>query len=82
MSSKTITVTESAYEALRANKEPKESFSEAILRITRRRSLNEFYGILKGEGGEKFEKVIMERRKEHMKTRQERIMRIKEEMKK
>ncbi len=80
MTVKTITVTEDAYEALKSKKEPNESFSEAILRITKRRPLSEFYGILKGESGEEFEKAIMERRKAHTKSHLERIERIRKEL--
>ena len=62
MATKTITVTENAYEALKAKKEERESFSETILRITKKRSIWDFYGVLRGEPGERLEKAIRELR--------------------
>lgn len=63
MAVKTITVTEDAYEALRAMKEESESFSQTILRVTRRRPLRDFFGVLSKESGERVERAIGEIRK-------------------
>ena len=81
MAVKTITVTEEAYNTLKAMKTIDESFSDAILRIGKRKPLMSFYGILKGKSGEDFENVIMETRKRHRKLQQERVKRITEELK-
>ncbi|MBI4361826.1 MAG: antitoxin VapB family protein [Euryarchaeota archaeon] len=78
MSVKTITVTESAYSALKSMKEPGESFSETILRVAKRRPLSDFYGILRGESGERFEKAVWEARRRHEedhRVRRERVVR-------
>jgi len=63
MAVKTITVTEKAYEALRAKKAPNESFSDALIRIVRRKPLSAFFGVLSEESGERLEKAIIKLRK-------------------
>ena len=76
MASKTITVTVEAYEALKAAKDPSESFSEAIRRVVGRRSLREFVGCLSAESADRLERSIAEGRKHHtteMKRRSRRI---------
>jgi len=50
MPTKTITITEEAYERLRREKMEGESFSEVIIRLTeRKRGIDEFAGIWKHE---------------------------------
>ncbi|MBI4170280.1 MAG: antitoxin VapB family protein [Candidatus Aenigmarchaeota archaeon] len=80
MATKTITVTESAYEALKSLKEKNESFSETILRVAKRKPLSAFYGAWSKETADKVEKHIRETRKMHSKLHQERIKRIDEEL--
>jgi predicted CopG family antitoxin len=82
MAVKTITVTEDAYNALKGMKEPRESFSETILRVSKRRPLMSFFGILKGESGEKFEKAIMDARKKEYSLYKERIKHVIKERRK
>ena len=60
---KTITVTEDAYNALKSLKEEHESFSKTILRVSRRKPLNAFFGILGKEGGAELRKNVAEMRK-------------------
>lgn len=81
MTTKTITVTEDAYEALRALKEPNESFSKTILRVAKRKPLSSFSGILSGKSGEEFEKAIIEGRKIRNEAHKKRIKKLMEEMK-
>ena len=76
MATKTITVTEDAYEALHGMKEENESFSEAILRISQKRSLKEFVGALSEESAEHLEHTIRGLRKEHAKSHDARIKRV------
>lgn len=49
MATKTISITEEAYERLKMKKEKNESFSDVINKITGRRSLLEIAGILSNE---------------------------------
>ena len=46
MATKTISITEEAYERLAAKKGAKESFSDVILKVTRKAKLSDFAGIL------------------------------------
>lgn len=80
MAVKTITVTENAYFALSNMKEPNESFSDVILRVSRMRPLSDFFGILSSESGEKLEKVIYDARKKRNKAHKLKIERIVQEM--
>jgi len=62
MATKTISITEEAYERLASKKKEGESFSEVINRITNKRSLSEFAGILSNEEADRLEKNIKEGR--------------------
>jgi len=46
MATKTISITREAYDRLKARKGPGESFSDVILRLTERRPLAEYAGML------------------------------------
>ncbi len=82
MATKTITVTESAYEALKSLKDKNESFSETILRVAKRKPLSYFYGALSKESGKRLESAIMEARKRRNIGHQKRMRRLVEELKK
>ena len=62
MATKTISITEEAYERLKMKKEKNESFTDVINKITGRRSLLELAGIFSEEDATKLEKHIKERR--------------------
>ena len=81
MATKTITVTEGAYEALKALKGSNESFSKTILRISKRKPLSYFYGALSKEDANKLEKVIMENRRINKKLHKARFERLFGELK-
>ncbi len=76
MASKTITVTKDAYEALHSLKETRESFSDTILRIAKRKPLSSFYGVLSKESGEKLEKAIIDARKKRNESHRGRLKQI------
>lgn len=82
MAVKTITVTEDAYEALKALKSSNESFSETILKVAKRRPLSDFFGVLSKESSDRLEKAILEGRKKRNAAHQRRMKHIAEEMKK
>lgn len=50
MATRTISLSEDAYEALLALKAPGESFSDTVRRLARRRSLTDLSGILDAKG--------------------------------
>ncbi len=58
MSTKTLTITEEAYERLFSKKRDKESFSDVINRITNKGSILAFAGVLTKEEGKALEKEI------------------------
>ena len=62
MATKTISITEEAYERLRMKKEKNESFTDVVNRITGKRSLLELAGIFSEEDAIKIENHIKERR--------------------
>ena len=66
MATKTISITEEAYERLKMKKEKNESFTDVINRIAGKRDIMELAGILSKEEGEKLGHYIKERRKTSM----------------
>ena len=62
MATKTISITEEAYERLKMQKTSNESFTDVINKITGKRSLMELAGILSNEEADKLEKGIKKRR--------------------
>lgn len=76
MATRTLSVTEAAYQRLKAMKGERESFSDVILKVTKKPRLLEFAGILsKGEVDEA-ERLIRESRKRS----NERMRRIAKEL--
>lgn len=76
MATKTLTITEEAYNRLAKLKKGKESFSEVINRVSSRHTLREIYGILSKEAGEQLEKNILENRRLHRELREKRLTRL------
>lgn len=62
MATKTITITEEAYELLASRKDVKESFSEAIKKHFKKESLLSLIGVLSSEEANDLRKHIAERR--------------------
>ena len=60
--SKSIRLSEEAYERLEAHKEEDETFSDVVLRLAGERSLLELAGILTDEQADALEDAIEERR--------------------
>ncbi len=63
MATKTLTITEDAYERLAALKEGNESFSDVIVKHFPKHSLSELIGILSHKEADELRKHIAERRK-------------------
>lgn len=76
MATKTITITEDAYERLAAQKEDNESFSEVIGRITNKISLVSMAGILTEQEADKIEQRI---KNMHQKSRKK-LLEIRQEL--
>ncbi len=77
MGTKTISISDDAYARLKAEKREKESFTDAVIRITRKRSLLEIAGFLDEGEAKEMEGTLKEMRS-RSKTR---TLKIAEEMK-
>ena len=73
MGTKTISLADDAYEALQALKRPGESFSDAVRRLARRRSLTDLAGIMRPADAEAIARAIDANRKERMKLRRKEL---------
>ncbi len=63
MSTKCITITNDAYERLAVFKEPSESFSEVIVKLTRHDSMLELVGVLSNKEAGELKSNVKELRK-------------------
>lgn len=79
MAVKTITITEGAYNSLKSLKGENESFSDVIGRITKKRSLLDFYGCFTKEEADSLERDIEEGRKIDRRLQKDRDKRLRGE---
>ena len=77
MATKSITITEEAYERLASFKEDKESFSDVVNKLTKRHSILDLAGLLTNTEADELEKNIKDMRK----RTEERMGRIAEQLK-
>ncbi len=76
MATRTLSVTDEAYQRLKALKGDKESFSDVILKVTKKPRLLEFAGIFSKEEVDEARRLIRESRQRS----NERVRRIAERM--
>ncbi|MAG47171.1 hypothetical protein CL617_01075 [archaeon] len=81
MATKTISITEEAYESLASRKNGKESFSDIINKITGKVKLDEFYGILTKKTADEIEDNIKRTREINKKLRIKKIESLKIQLK-
>jgi len=67
MATKTVSITREAYDRLKARKGPDESFSDVVLRLTERRPLAEYAGMLRKSSVKAIREAIEEARRERRK---------------
>lgn len=72
MASKTLTITEAAYERLLAEKRPGESFTDVILRLTKRRSIFDLHKVIPKKEAESLAEAYLENRREQRELLQRR----------
>ncbi len=80
MATKNISITEEAYVRLASLRQGKESFSEIINRLTNKRRLLEFAGVLSEGSAEKIKGHIIKRRAELDNERAQRRKKILEQL--
>ena len=73
MSTKTVSLSDAAYDALSRAKRPDESFSDVVLRHFPRASLMELFGIMKGEAGDALARAVEENRKDRLRLKRKRL---------
>ncbi|TAL55716.1 MAG: hypothetical protein EPN86_03105 [Nanoarchaeota archaeon] len=61
---KNVTITDDAYERLKQVKEDNESFTDAILRLTKARKLSDFAGILSADEAENLRESVKKSRRQ------------------
>lgn len=64
MATKTLSITEAAYERLAAEKRPGESFTDVILRLTKRRSIFDLHKLVTKAEAESVAEAYLENRRE------------------
>jgi predicted CopG family antitoxin len=64
VATKTLTITEAAYERLAAEKRPGESFTDVILRLTKKRSLFDLHKIVTKQEADSIAEAYLENRRE------------------
>jgi len=72
MGTKTISLTDDAYERLKAHKREGESFSDVVRRLADTPDLEEYHGIVSDETAEELEDVIRSRRETRNEQRRKR----------
>jgi len=72
MGTTTISLSEDAYEALKAEKREGESFSDVVRRLTAGIELADYHGVLSTETADALEEAIAGRRREHAEARSNR----------
>lgn len=73
MGTKTISVTEAAYQRLAQEKRRGESFTDVILRLTQRRSLRDLAETVTSEEAEALSEAIAKNREERLRRRANRL---------
>lgn len=76
MATKTLTITEDAYNRLASLKSQSESFSETIKRVLPKIDLRNFHGIISQEMGNEMLDLIKNNRKNQLKLQEEKLKKI------
>lgn len=77
---KTISLSDDAYERLAERKREGESFSDVVRRLTAGVELRDYLGVLDDDTAEDLERIVAERRADRSDRRRERVERLAEEL--
>ncbi|MEK6893083.1 MAG: antitoxin VapB family protein [Nanoarchaeota archaeon] len=80
MATKNISITEEAYKRLANLRMSNESFSEIIIKITKKNNWRDYFGVLSEKSANSLEKAILERRKLNAKLHTERTKMMAKEL--
>jgi len=81
MSTKTISLSDSAYEKLKSLKGENESFSDFVNRIVSEANISEYHGVLSDETADEIEEMIEEKRERNRRRHRDRVEDISEGLK-
>lgn len=80
MSTKTVSLSEDAYERLKSLKEDKESFSDVVRKITETSNVSKFHGVLSEDTADEIEESIRENREGNRERHSERVKSIADDL--
>jgi predicted CopG family antitoxin len=80
MGTTTISLSDDAYERLKAAKHDEESFSDVVRRLTSGSQLSEYFGILDDEAADELEDFIERRREDRTAAWDKRRERLREDL--
>ncbi|MFB6215857.1 MAG: antitoxin VapB family protein, partial [Candidatus Aenigmatarchaeota archaeon] len=80
MGTKTISLSEDAYDRLKRLKKENESFSDLVRRITRKIKFKNFHGILGEKAAEELQEIMSGERENHARSYENRIERMKKKL--
>jgi predicted CopG family antitoxin len=80
MSTKTVSLSEDAYERLKSLKEDKESFSDVVRRVTETSNVSKFHGALSEDTADEVEENISENREGNRERHSERVKSIADDL--
>ena len=80
MSTKTVSLSEDAYNKLKSLKEDNESFSDVVRKVTKTSNISKFHGVLSEDTADKIEKNIRKNREGNLKSHSERVKDIKDDI--
>lgn len=73
MGTKTLSITDAAYAQLAKEKRPGESFTDVILRLTKKRSLFDLHKVVSKKEADALAEAVLEMRSERVSRRERRL---------
>lgn len=80
MGTKTVSLSEDAYNKLKALKEDNESFSDVVRKVTKTSNVSKFHGALSEDTADEIEENIRKNREDNLERHSERVKDIKDDI--